>query len=102
MEILKDVLRKRLAQKFLWKQAIGVLVKRALDKYLPEGNFDSYVKNDKIFVQTNDQALKIKVFLKKQDILRRVGEYLDKFWYQNIVNDVIVRIGKSQPVGEEF
>jgi len=49
------------------------------------------VKFNKIFLKTQDQALKIEVFKKKQDILTAVNEALAKVGYATKMIEIILK-----------
>jgi len=98
MDTLKNQLRKRLAEKFLGKQAIGAMVERVFKKNYPDAVFSVYVKFTTVFVKTSDRALQIAIFRDKKNILVAVNEMLEKFGYVQKMKEVICLAGKY---GEE-
>jgi hypothetical protein len=98
MDSLKNQLRKRLAEKFLGKQAIGVLVEREIKRHYPDYDFQAYVKFDKIFVQSSDKSLQISLFKDKKNILEQVNLKLEKFGYSQKMREIICKVGLK---GEE-
>ena len=93
MDTLKNQLRKRLAEKFLGKQAIGVMVDRELKRLYPECEFHLYVKFDKVFVQTSDRALQISLFKDKRMILESMNKKLENFGYKQNMKEIICKVG---------
>ena len=98
MKTLKDTIRKRVAEKHLGREMIGVTAISAVRQYFDECKMDGiarkrwdivyddhpiqwYVKFDKIFIKTINQAIKIEIFKKKKEILTKVNEAIAKLGY---------------------
>lgn len=111
MKLLKDKIRERVAQKHLGKDMIGSIalneVRRFfglpandefnkipgefLDNEYEKSTLDWYVKFNKMFVKTSDQAIKIKIFKQKNEILDKVNNVLVNVWYKVKVVDIYLK-----------
>jgi hypothetical protein len=84
MQLLKDKIRKKMAEKHLGKNIIGAIsvnvIKHYLESELDVKNIDDvlsgYVRFNKVFIKTNDQKIKIFLYKKKQEVLGRANESL--------------------------
>jgi PIN domain nuclease of toxin-antitoxin system len=84
MQLLKDKIRKKMAEKHLGKNVIGAvsinIIKRYIESELDVKNIEDilggYVRFNKVFVKTNDQKIKIFMYKKKQEILGKANESL--------------------------
>ena len=89
---IKDHLRKSLAQKYLWKQAIGVLAINLLKKEFPNKHIDWYIKFDKLFVWTNDLQTQISIHNQQPQLLKLINQKLSTIWYKTQINKIYVKI----------
>ena len=55
MPDLKVLIRKRLAQKYLGRQAIGMLAERAVRELFPDAEFQAYVRHKILFIKVSGQ-----------------------------------------------
>jgi hypothetical protein len=81
MKSLRDSLRQRLAHKHMGHQMIGAVALNAVNDFLLKLGFEEiegYVRFKKLFLKSEDQALKIKIFQEKNQILREVNLAIEK------------------------
>ncbi len=117
MKSLRDSLRHRLAHKHMGHQMIGAVALNAvrnffgIEKHTKSvesitsldnlGEHDEFVECDedqfglewyvrfkKLYLKTNDHALKIKIFQEKNQILREVNLAIEKLWYTTRVEEI--------------
>ena len=50
-----------------------------------------YVRNNKLFLKTADQNLKIKIFKEKQDIINKINQKLSEIGYKSEIEDIILK-----------
>ena len=81
MKELKDYIRKTLAHKHLGRAMVGAVALNTVRTILGIPTLEWYVSFNVFFLKTNDQALKIKIFKEKNQILQEVNLALDKVWY---------------------
>lgn len=99
MQLLKDKIRKKMAEKHLGKNVIGAVtinvIKRYLESELSVKNIDEifgwYVKFNKVFVQTRDQEIKIFLYKKKQEVLDKANQSLANLWYKTHLIDIFFK-----------
>ena len=91
MELIKDALRKRLADKYLGNQAVGVLALKVVQDFFSDKNLKGYVKFTTLFVLSQDSQLKIEIFRKKREILSLVNESLKKYGYVVKIREIMVK-----------
>jgi hypothetical protein len=90
MQTLNNHLKKRLADRFLGKQAVGVLVLRFLHTQFPHIDpIGWYIRHHKLFVSTDDQQTKIVVFARKRELLTQINKHLADMWYNQTIRDII-------------
>lgn len=83
-------LKKRLAQKFLGNQALGVLTLRFLHKQMPHIHPTAwYIRHHKLFVYTDDQQTRILLFAQKKNLLIQINVHLAEIWYNYDIRDII-------------
>ncbi len=98
MKLLKDSLRKTLAHRHMGHQMVGAVALNAVNTFLHNlkfkiwnlefKNIEGYVRFNVMFLKTNDQALKIKIFQQKNQILREVNLAIEKVGYATRVVDI--------------
>lgn len=100
MDNFKDLLRKRFSQQYRGKNIIGSIAINELKKYFNIKEIDPeiekqiitwYVKQEKLFIKTTDQNLKIQIFKDKFDIINKINEKLDEVGYKSKINDIILK-----------
>lgn len=70
---------------------IGAVALNAVNDFLLKLGFEEiegYVRFKKLFLKSEDQALKIKIFQEKNQILREVNLAIEKVWYTTRVEEV--------------
>ena len=80
-------MKKALAKRRLGRAMIGTLALKAVKNFydkkkIPTGEIDWFVKHDKIFLRTNNQAFKIQLYRDQFELLKFVNEYLEDIGYQ--------------------
>jgi len=98
MELMKDALRKRLAQKYLGNQAIGVLTLKVVQDFFDNKKLEWYVKFTTLFIISQDSQLKIEIFRKKKEILDLINKSLEKYGYIVKIRNIFVKVigGKEE------
>lgn len=91
MPDLSHLLRKRLAQKFLGKQAIGAVVMSALQKQFPEYGLDGYVSFDTLILRIPHPYHKMEIFRRKNDVIEIANASLEKIGYEMKIVKCMVR-----------
>lgn len=100
MDKIKEIIRKRLAYQHRGKNMIWILSINEIKSYLKLENIDPeikdetltwYVKNDKLFIKTTDQSLKIKIFKEKNIIISQINKKLLNIWYRTQIQDIILK-----------
>lgn len=98
MQTLNNHLKKRLAQKFLGNQALGVLTLRFLHKQMPHVHSTAwYIRHHKLFVYTDDQQTKIMLFANKKDLLIQINKHLQEIGYAYDIRDILPTHKKPSP-----
>ena len=70
---------------------IGAVALNAVNDFLLKLGFEDiegYVRFKKLFLKSEDQALKIKIFQEKNQILREVNLAIEKLWYTTRVEEI--------------
>ncbi len=100
MDNFKDLLRKRFSQQYRGKNIIGSIAINELKKYFNIKEIDPeieqeiitwYVKQEKLFVKTWNQNLKIQVFKDKFNIINKINEKLFEVGYKLKISDIILK-----------
>lgn len=100
MDNFKDLLRKRFSQQYRGKNIIGSIAINELKKYFNIKEIDPeieqeiitwYVKQEKLFVKTWNQNLKIQVFKDKFNIINKINEKLFEVGYKSKISDIILK-----------
>lgn len=100
MEDFQNAIRKRLSLQHRGKNIIGSIALNEVKAYF--NIVDSatnendkvliwYVRNNKLFLKTADQQLKIQTFQKKNIILWIVNDKLSELWYSIRIQDVFFK-----------
>jgi len=98
MQTLNNHLKKRLAQRFLGNQALGVLTLRFLHKQMPHIHPTAwYIRHHKLFVYTADQQTRIMLFAKKKDLLTQINNHLKEIGYSYEMRDIFCTNKKPSP-----
>lgn len=100
MDNLKDLIRKRFSQQYRGKNIIWSIAVNELKEYLNIKKIDPetekeiitwYVKQDKLFIKTLNQILKIEIFKRKSDILNEINKKLHEVGYKPEISDIILK-----------
>ena len=100
MDDIKDVLRKRLSIQHRGKNMIGTISLNETKSYLNIKRINSetedevltwYTRNNKLFLKTNDQSLKIQIFKEKSNIIKQINQKLSEIGYKTIIEDIILK-----------
>jgi hypothetical protein len=95
MFLLKDKLRQIIAHKHLSKAMIGSIALHAVRQYFGFTNntllIDGYVKFDKLFLITTEQHLKIEIFQKKPELLKKINDALEKIGYTKKITEIFIK-----------
>jgi len=100
MENFKDLIRKRFSQQYRGKSIIGSIAMNEVKSYFkiekkdPEVENEiitGYIKQDKLFVKTLNQQLKIQIFKEKMDIIKIINQKLSEIGYKSAINDIILK-----------
>ncbi len=100
MENFKDLARKRLSMQYRGKNMIGSIALNEIKSYLGIEKIDSeiedeiltwYVRQDKLFIKTIDQKIKIQIFKEKLEIIKKINKKLDKIGYKTEIKDIILK-----------
>ena len=70
---------------------MGALVLQILKTYFNNAYLQWYLKNNIVFVQTNDQHIKMQCFMKKKELLELINGKLGKTGVTVKVKDIITR-----------
>ena len=99
MQLLKDKIRKKMAEKHLGKNMIGAVSLNVIKRYLiSEFNIkniddilNGYVRFNKVFIKTNDQKIKIFLYKKKQEVLGKANDSLANLGYKTKLVEIIFK-----------
>ena len=100
MDKIKEIIRKRLSYQHRGKNMIWILSIKEIKSHLNIGNIDPeikdeiltwYVKNDKLFIKTTNQSLKIKIFKEKNIIIPKINKKLLNIWYRTQIQDILLK-----------
>lgn len=99
MQLLKDKIRKKMAEKHLGKNMIGAVSLNVIKRYLISEfnikNIDDilsgYVRFNKVFIKTNDQKIKIFLYKKKQEVLGKANDSLANLGYKTKLVEIIFK-----------
>ena len=99
MQLLKDKIRKKMAEKHLGKNMIGAVSLNVIKRYLTselnieniEDILSGYVKFNKVFIKTNDQKVKIFLYKKKQEILDKANQSLANLGYKTKLMEIFFK-----------
>lgn len=99
MKSLSDSLRKTLAHRHMGNQMVGAVVLNTVNNFLLKGQgtrnkdqgVEGYVRFKKLFLKSEDQALKIKIFQQKNQILHEVNLALEKVGYATRVEEIRIK-----------
>ena len=100
MEEIKDIMRKRLSIQHRGKNMIWTLVMNEIKSRFNIKKVDTdieneiltwYVRHEKLFLKTNDQQLKIKIFKEKNWIIKEINQKLSEIGYKTEIGDIILK-----------
>jgi hypothetical protein len=102
MQTILDTLRKSLSQQHRGNKMIGTIaivcvrkffqLEKAKENTVREKEIlDGYIRNNKLFIKTSDQALKIDIFKKKAELINLVNQHLASLNYHHKIDDVFLK-----------
>lgn len=100
MDGIKDIMRKRLSIQHRGKNIIGSIAMNEIKSYLNIEKVDTetqdeiltwYVRHNKLFIKTSQQSLKIQIFKKKLNIIKKINQKLSEIWYKTEIEDIILK-----------
>ena len=100
MDDIKDIMRKRLSIQHRGKNMIGSIALNEIKSYLNIEKVDQeikdeiltwYVRNDKLFLKTTNQSLKIRIFKEKVDIIKKINQKLSEIGYKSEIENIILK-----------
>ena len=100
MDEIKEIMRKSLSLQHRGKNMIGSIALNEIMSYFQIKKVDSeienqiltwYVRNNKLFLKTNDQNLKIQIFKEKLNIIKTINQKLSEIWYKTEIEDIITK-----------
>ena len=100
MDGIKDIMRKRLSIQHRGKNMIGSIAMNEIKSYLNIEKVDTetqdeiltwYVRHNKLFIKTTQQSLKIQIFKKKINIIKKINQKLSEIGYKTEIEDIILK-----------
>ena len=100
MDEIKEIMRKRLSLQHRGKNMIGSIALNEIISYFQIKKGDTeienqiltwYVRNNKLFLKTTDQKLKIQIFKEKLNITKIINQKLADIGYKTEIEDVILK-----------
>ena len=100
MDGINDIMRKRLSIQHRGKNMIGSIAMNEIKSYLNIEKIDTetqdeiltwYVRHNKLFIKTTQQSLKIQIFKKKLNIIKKINQKLSEIWYKTEIEDIILK-----------
>ena len=100
MENFKDLIRKRLSLQYRGKNIIWSICVNEVKNYFRIEKIDPqtqkelltwYVRQQKLFLKTTNQKLKIDIFKEKTIIINKVNNRLSEIGYDKKIDDIILK-----------
>lgn len=100
MDEIKEIMRKRLSLQHRGKNMIWSIVLNEIISYFKIKKIDPetedqiltwYVRNNKLFLKTINQNLKIQIFKEKTNIIKTINQKLAEIGYKIKIEDVILK-----------
>ncbi|MCF7834830.1 hypothetical protein K9M48_02120 [Candidatus Gracilibacteria bacterium] len=99
MKLIKNEIRKRMANRHLGRNMIGSVAVNVMKRFLKDNldikNIDDiisgYVRFNKLFVKTSDQKIKIFLYKKKQELLEKINESLANLGYKTRLSEIFFK-----------
>ena len=100
MDGIKDIMRKRLSIQHRGKNMIGSITMNEIKSYMNIDKVDTeiqdeiltwYVRHNKLFIKTTQQSLKIQIFKKKLNIIKKINQKLSEIGYKTEIEDIILK-----------
>jgi len=100
MDVIKNVMRKRLSIQHRGKNMIWSIALNEIKSYLNIEKVDTeiedeiltwYVRHNKLFIKTTQQNLKIQIFKEKMTIEKKINQKLSEIWYKAEIEDIILK-----------
>jgi hypothetical protein len=97
-----DAMRKSISQHYRGKKMIGTIaikcvkdffqIEKKADNVIREKEvIEGYVRNDKLFLKTHDQHLKIQIFKQKKELLIQINQQLQTLGYHQQLSDIFLK-----------
>ena len=64
---------------------------KKIDSDIEDEILSWYVRHEKLFLKTNDQQLKIKIFKEKSWIIKNINKKLSEVGYKTEIHDIILK-----------
>lgn len=100
MDGINDIIRKRLSIQHRGKNIIGSVAMNEVKSYLKIDKVDTeiqneiltwYVRNNRLFIKTTEQSLKIQIFKEKLNIIKKINQKLSEIGYKTEIEDIILK-----------
>ena len=100
MDGIKEIIRKRLSLQHRGKNMIGSIALNEILSYFQIKKIDPeienqiltwYIRNNKLFLKTIDQNLKIQIFKEKLNVIKQINNKLSKIGYKTEIGDIILK-----------
>ena len=100
MDGIKEIIRKRLSLQHRGKNMIGSIALNEILSYFQIKKVDPeienqiliwYVRNNKLFLKTIDQNLKIQIFKEKLNVIKKINKKLSEIGYKTEIGDIILK-----------
>lgn len=100
MDGINDIIRKRLSIQHRGKNIIGSVTMNEVKSYLKIDKVDTeiqneiltwYVKNNRLFIKTTEQSLKIQIFKEKLNIIKKINQKLSEIGYKTEIENIILK-----------
>ena len=100
MDGIKEIIRKRLSLQHRGKNMIGSIALNEILSYFQIKKIDPeienqiltwYIRNNKLFLKTIDQNLKIQIFKEKLNVIKKINKKLSEIGYKTEIGDIILK-----------
>lgn len=102
MEPILHSLRRSLSQHYRGNKMIGTLAMKVVKEFFgiqkpaehiirDKEELSGYVKNEKLFLLTNNPAIKIEIFKQKKKLIALVNDQLSAMEYSAQIKDIITK-----------
>ena len=102
MRPILDAMRKSISQHYRGNKMIGTIAVKTVKEFFQlekkadhvvreQEPIEGYVRNWKLFLKTNDQALKIEIFKKKKELLSLINTQLETLGYKQHIHEIFLK-----------